>query len=186
MNVKKLLFNSLLFASLLSINSCKAPTGDLGPQGAAGAVGDKGDKGLTGDKGTFSGYASPWTSISDTQWKLTGLKAVVNQPDTKLTQAMLDQGLILAYYRRNAPFFDNTAVYPIPDELNEYLFTFKASVGSLDYELNFKKPEFVSTTFLEWQIQVRYIIVPAAKSGRLASINWRDYNEVKRILHLKD
>ena len=187
MNVKKLFLNLLLFASLLSIHSCKAPAGDVGPQGATGAVGDKGDKGPTGDKGAFSGYASDWRVIDIPNWKLTDFKAVVTQTDAQLTPAILDQGLILAYYRRNAPFLDNTAVFPMPDETNEFLFTFKANVGSMDYELFFKQSEPVSPSILLfWQIKVRYIIVPAAKAGRMANVNWKDYNEVKRILNLKD
>lgn len=187
MNVKKLFLNLLLFASLLSIHSCKAPAGDVGPQGATGAVGDKGDKGPTGDKGTFSGFASEWSDIANSQWKLTGLKAVHTRTDARLTQAIVDQGLIVAFYKRNLSFFfDTNAVYPIPDEVNEYLFTFKANVGSLEYEINYKKPEFINPEFYEWQIAVRYVVVPAAKSGRLANVNWRDYNEVKKALNLKD
>ena len=106
MNVKKLFLNLLLFASVLSIHSsCKAPVGDVGPQGAAGAVGDKGDKGPTGDKGAFSGFASEWSNIANSQWKLTGLKAVHTKTDARITQAILDQGLIVAYYKRNLSFF---------------------------------------------------------------------------------
>lgn len=185
MNVTKLLFNSLLFASLLSIFSCKAPVGDLGPQGAAGAVGDKGDKGPTGDKGAFSGIASAWSEIKPAQWKLTGTKAVFTQTDANLTQAMLDQALILAYYRP-LPEDESSAVISLADETNTYLFTFKANVGSLDYELNFKRTDLVNPNLEDWNIKTRYIIVPPAKAGRLANVNWKDYNEVKRILNLKD
>jgi hypothetical protein len=38
----------------------------------------------------------------------------------------------------------------------------------------------------DWNIKVWYIIVPQAKAGRLKGANWRDYNEVKRILNLND
>ncbi len=181
------LLNALILSALLGISGCEAPAGDVGPQGAAGIAGEKGDKGPTGDKGAFSGYASDWRVIDVPNWKLTGFKAVVTQTDAQLTQAILDQGLILAYYRRNAPFLDNTAVFPMPDETNEFLFTFKANVGSMDYELFFKQSEPVSPSiFLFWQIKVRYVIVPAAKSGRLANVNWKDYNEVKKALNLND
>ena len=185
MNVKKLFLNLLLFASVLSIFSCKAPVGDVGPQGAAGAVGDKGDKGAPGDKGAFSGIASAWSENKPAQWKLTGTKAVFTQTDANLTQAMLDQALILAYYRP-LPEDESSAVISLADETNTYLFTFKANVGSLDYELNFKRTDLVNPNLEDWNIKTRYILVPPAKAGRLANVNWKDYNEVKRILNLKD
>ena len=185
MNMKILFLNFLLFASVLNLFSCKAPVGDIGPQGAAGAAGDKGTKGATGDKGTFNGVVSAWSEIKPAQWKLTGTKAVFTQANANLTQAMLDQALILAYYRP-LPEDESSMVISLADETNEYLFTFKSTVGSLDYELHFKKAQFINPGFANWNIKVRYIIVPAAKSGRLANVNWKDYNEVKRILNLND
>ena len=185
--MKTKLLNILILATFLGITGCEAPAGEVGPQGAAGATGEKGEKGPTGDKGAFSGYASEWTNIANTQWKLTGLKAVNTQTDARLTQAILDQGLVLAYYKRNLSFFfDTNAVYQIPDDWDEYLFTFKANVGSMDYEIYFKSAQAFTPELYEWQIAVRYIVVPTAKAGRMKNIDWSNYNEVKRILNLND
>lgn len=185
MNMKLFFLNIFLFASVLNLISCKAPVGDIGPQGAAGVAGDKGAKGATGDKGAFSGIVSPWSEIKPAQWKLTGTKAVFSQSNASLTQAMLDGGLILAYYRP-LPEDESNVVISLADETNTYLFTYKANVGSMDYEVHFKKAEFINPNMEDWNIKVRYIIVPPAKAARLSDVNWKDYKEVKRILNLNN
>jgi hypothetical protein len=185
MKSKKQILKFLFFAVIFSVMACKAPVGDIGPQGLAGATGDKGDKGATGDKGAFSGIVSAWTEIKPTQWKTTGTKSVFTITDATLTQTILDQGLILAYYRP-LPEDESSAVISLADETNTYLFTFKTNVGTLDYELNFKSAQVVNPSLEDWNIKVRYIIVPPAKTGRLAQVNWKDYNEVKKILNLND
>ena len=185
MNMRLILLNFFLLVLLLNLSGCKAPTGDIGPQGPAGIAGDKGSKGATGDKGAFSGIISAWSEIKPAQWKLTGTKAVFSQTEANLTQAMLDGGLLLAYYRP-LPEDESSAVISLPDETNTYLFTFKSNVGLLDYEVNFKKTELVNPNLEDWNIKVRYIIVPPAKTGRFAHVNWKNYNEVKRILNLTD
>ena len=185
MKSKKIILKLLLFAIFFSVAACKAPVGDIGPQGAAGAIGDKGDKGAIGDKGSFSGFVSAWTEIKPAQWKLSGTKAIFTQTDANLTQAILDQGLILAYYRP-LPEDESSAVISLADETNTYLFTHKTNVGSLDYELTFKSSRVINPDLEDWNIKVRYIIVPPAKAGRLAQVNWKDYNEVKKILNLND
>lgn len=185
MKSKKIILKLLFFALFFSVVACKPQAGDIGPQGAAGTIGDKGDKGAIGDKGSFSGFVSAWTEIKPAQWKLSGTKAVFSQTDANLTQTILDQGLILAYYRP-LPEDESSAVISLADETNTYLFTFKANVGSLDYELNFKRAAFVNPNLDDWNIKVRYIVVPPAKTGRLAQVNWKDYNEVKKILNLND
>lgn len=183
--MKNQLLNLLLLSAFIGIFGCEAPVGDVGPQGAAGAVGEKGDKGAVGDKGAFSSIVSAWSEIKPTQWKLTGTKAVFTQTDANFTQAMLNQGLILAYYRP-LPEDESSAVISLADETNTYFFAFKANVGSLDYEIEFKRPELVNPNLQDWNIKVRYIIVPPAKSGRLTQVNWADYNEVKKVLNLND
>ncbi len=185
MKYKKTILKLLFFAIFCSVVACKAPVGDIGPQGTAGTIGDKGDKGAIGDKGSFSGFVSAWTEIKPAQWKLSGTKAVFSQTDANLTQTILDQGLILAYYRP-LPEDESSAVISLADETNTYLFTYKTNVGSLDYELNFKSAQVINPNLEDWNIKVRYIVVPPVKTGRLAQVNWKDYNEVKKILNLND
>jgi hypothetical protein len=183
--MKTKLLTVLILTSFLGISGCEAPTGDVGPQGATGATGEKGEKGPTGDKGAFSGIVSAWTEIKPAQWKLTGTKAVFSIADANFTQANLDGALLLAFYRP-LPEDESSAVITLSDDTYGYFFSFKAVAGSIDYEVSFKHPNLINPNMEDWNIKVRYIIVPQAKAGRLKGANWRDYNEVKRILNLND
>jgi hypothetical protein len=183
--MKTKLFSVLILSTILSIIGCEAPVGDVGPQGAAGATGEKGDKGPTGDKGALSGIISEWKEIKPAQWKLTGRKAVYSIADANFTQANLDGGLLLAFYRP-MPEDESSAVIALSDDTYGYFFSFKAVPGSIDYEVSFKHPNLINPNMEDWNIKVRYVIVPQAKAGRLKGANWRDYNEVKRILNLND
>ena len=185
MKSRKHYLKLLLLLFTFSVFSCKAPMGDVGPQGVAGAASTAGDKGATGDKGAFSGIVSAWTEIKPDQWKLSGTKAVFSITDASFTQANLDGALLLAYYRP-LPEDESSAVITLSDDTYGYFFSFKAVVGSIDYEVSFKHPNLVNPNLEDWNIKVRYIIVPQAKAGRLKEVNWRDYNEVKRILNLND
>ena len=183
--MKTNLLTIFIFTACLGISACEAPVGDPGPQGSAGVAGPAGGKGATGDKGAFSGIASAWTEIKPAQWKLTGTKAVFSITDANFTQANLDGGLLLAFYRP-LPEDESSAVIALSDDTFGYFFSFKAVTGSIDYEVSFKHPNSINPNMEDWNIKVRYIIVPQAKAGRLKGANWRDYNEVKRILNLND
>ncbi len=168
--------------------ACEAPQGDIGPNGPSGPAGDKGDKGPAGSQGSLSGVVSPWIEIKPSDWSLIISPTASTQlKEPALTQEIIDLGLVLVYYRP-LPEDASSAVIALPDETNTYIFNYTAFVGSLLLSVNPTHNFFqgLNPGMEDWNIKVRYIIVPPAKAGRLARVNWKDYTEVKKALNLKD
>lgn len=177
---------------LLAVVACKPEAGDVGPQGTAGPTGAVGDKGPTGDKGPFSGTVSPWVEIKPSDWLPLGSTTntyafVLN--NSSITPDVINRGLILVYYR---PLPDDVtaAVIPLPDETPNYTASYLAymsgATGSLQVNLAFRNAQTVNPKLEDWNIKVRTIVVPPATAGRLAAIDWKNYEEVKKAFNLTD
>lgn len=174
-----------VFASFLF--ACEAPVGDVGPQGAAGAAGAKGDKGDVGEKGTFNAIVSNWYIASNWLGSNISYAALFTEP--KLTQQVLDKGLILGFYR---PAGEDASgvVLPIPDETANYSLGISGFVSGTDgvitVSLDFRNAAVKNPNIEDWNIRVRWIIVPPASTGRLKNVDWKNYNEVKKALNIQD
>lgn len=181
------LLSVLVLSAFLGIIGCEAPVGDVGPQGAAGQAGEKGDKGSTGEKGAFSTTVSPWIEIKPSLWMSSG-QGIINSfsiTDLNLTQSNIDGGLILAYYRA-LPDDGSSRVIALNYETQNYVFKYHLLTSRIFYNVIFQNERVVNPSMKDWNILVRHIIVPPAKAGRLKSINWKDYNQVKKLLDIKD
>jgi hypothetical protein len=177
-----------IFASFLI--ACEAPVGDVGPQGVAGAVGAKGDKGDAGEKGIFNAIVSPWTSALNWFSSSNGVTHVHNFAEPKVTQQVIDKGLILGFYR---PLGEDESgiVLPIPDETANYSLGIAGFLlggqGTISVALNFRNRDVANPNLDDWRkIGVRWIIVPPASTGRLKNVDWKNYNEVKQALNIID
>lgn len=183
---------ALLLATLFAFNACKPEQGDVGPQGPQGVAGAKGDKGPAGDKGAFSGIVSPWTEIKSADWK----PWTVGPPnsftytiaDKNITSSVLDKGLILAFYRVVSSD-DGGHIIPLPDETANYVAEYQmssANGGRIQFNVKFRNATVVNPNMEDWNIRVRWIVVPPASTARMAAINWQSYEEVKLALGLED
>lgn len=176
-----------VFASFLL--ACEAPVGDVGPQGAAGAAGAKGDKGETGQKGTFNAIVSNWVTADKWLVFTTNSVYLSNFSEPKLTQQILDKGLILGFYRP-AGEDESGVVLPIPDETANYSLGISGFMnktdGTISIKLAFRSSTVKNPNLEDWNVKVRWIIVPPASTGRLQNIDWKNYNEVKKALNIQD
>lgn len=176
-----------IFASFLI--SCKAPVGDIGPQGAAGAAGTKGDKGETGQKGTFSAIVSPWVTTDKWTVFTTNISYLSQFSEPKLTQQILDKGLLLGFYRP-AGEDESGVVLPIPDETANYSLGMSGFMnkteGNISIKLAFRSAAVRNPNLEDWNVKVRWIIVPPSSTGRLKNVDWENYNEVKKALNIQD
>ncbi len=178
--------------------------GDTGPRGANGAKGDKGDRGATGtpgatgpkgDKGDrgaqgpagprgATGAQGPAGSVnvtySDWAWAGTGSGSAVTINAPKLTQAILDRGVVAVYARvyKGGASGGLLGTYRVPFQSphGEYL-EFSAAVGAIQVYGN--------TSMLLTDYQFRYILIPGGVAA-VAGLDLRDYDSIRSALQIAD
>ena len=177
--------SSLLLAVILVFTYC-SKDGDAGPQGPAGPAGPAGPTGTQGpkgDTGTANVIYSNW--IDTANWKpdtvmvgsvvtdTLGYFANINAP--KLNLNVLNTGEIKVYVNlSDDPNFP--LVFPLP-----------FNNGAVFIDPIF----FPSTIQLSSNVEldglpIRYILIPGKVPARMATINWNNYEEVKKHLGLTD
>jgi hypothetical protein len=181
---------------VLFATSCKGPTGETGPagpsgqQGIAGAAGAAGAKGDKGEAGAANVFTSEWKTVKSEEWS-----TFDDDPgyfniffiDKNITQNLLDKGMFLCYNRitddkaivSQLPVSNQTAQWnyllyndPVDPETGVIIYLdFYDDRKTVDYSLDF-----------------RWIFIPDAtlKNGRKMNIDWKNYEQVKRYLNLKD
>jgi hypothetical protein len=186
--------------------SCKGPAGDTGPagpqgpQGAQGAAGANGSAGVTGPAGkdgasgtggAINATTSPWLATAATDWnvyKEDSTYTNVYVTEKLITQSVLDKGFVMAYIRFGT---DTGYAEALPYALETGKISFAPGFdakegGFMEFYIDLYRRKATAPNGLSF----RYVIIPDLKvvnpGGRLSSINWKDYNEVKRELNLKD
>jgi hypothetical protein len=163
--------------------TCKGPDGETGP---AGPAGPQGIQGVAGPPGITGIVASAWTAVPDSTWVAAAdMKYfTVAREDTKITQPVLDKGITMAYYRNTGR--DNV-VFSLPsasDGLNlGYFMAVREGKGSITFDMLFDKPQ---TKQIDFDLEFRWVIIPSAAGGRLKTLDWSNYDLVKKELHLTD
>ena len=186
---------SLLAIAIFFTQCQKGDVGPAGPAGAAGPTGPTGPAGAPGpkgDTGTANVIYSPWLdvtyaadtihigSVIDTLWWLANITA------TKLTQTILDRGEIKVYMNWGTQADPDIAPLPLLDVFFTGLtINPEFLLQRIDLYANFN----ASTQTIGGQkyLQYRYILIPGSvPSGRVRSVDWNNYNEVKAFLGLTD
>lgn len=186
---------ALLLAFVISFSSC-SKEGPVGPEGPAGPTGATGGTGAQGPAGTANVIYSDWEDVVFDPIKDTADNGTVDTiawvseiPAPRLDETILSTGEIKVYV--NVSTADDPVVYPLP------LFDYYALSGvfniNLYYYLNtisLYSTEDASTFTYNGgtYFQFRYVLIPGGVSARKAnaSVNWNDYNAVKKYLNLKD
>ena len=173
----------LLSMLLIGLNACKGPQGDVGPQGATGPTGAQGSQGA---QGTANLIVSSWTTVAAADWKSDNnpLYFYYGLDDKNITQAILDKGAVMAYYRSPA---QKTVVLSLPSVTDKvsigYFFRVDQGKGFMNFDLSYFQPRNVPINF---DLEFRWIIIPPNPGGRVRAIDWGNYDEVKRELNLSD
>lgn len=166
----------VLFASAVGFQGCQPKAGDPGPKGdtgATGATGPAGPVGPAGPTGTANVEYSPWISTT-----FTGSSGsyIGNITATPITQAVLDKADIRVYWNEGG------RVLSLP---------YAEVVGSTAYTVHQRiyvgRIELKASYALSTQ-QFRYVIIPGGVpvSGRLATIDYTDYEAVKKAFNIPD
>lgn len=159
------------------------PKGDTGATGATGPKGDTGATGATGPQGpagtgtgtTTNVIYSDWVAPAFVDWqKITEKNYIYSIIETKITQDIIDKGVLLAYSRQAA----GSPAYLLPLML-------ETSSGLTNYNIAaaLGKVNITFTELLDIQgkpvagLQFRYVIIPGGIKTR-ANLDYTNFNEV--------
>ncbi len=166
--MKKLLLPIFLVSLAFTFTQC-SKEGPAGPQGPDGAAGPAGPTGATGATGTANVIYSPWFLASTMSWADSSManyanakRAIHNAP--RVTQAIIDQGIILCYTKGAAT---GAGPYQLPMiSASNYMVNFVPAVGKIVF--------FVSqiggsaTNSFNLGYSFRYVLIPGGVSaGRM-------------------
>jgi hypothetical protein len=150
------------------------PAGPAGPAGATGPQGPVGPAGPQGPPGTANVIYSAWITDPDgTPWAdstifITANIRRRNIPAPGITQAIVDNGVVLAYTRTAAG--GNTNVYPLPHNFfhptisGTLTLGYIAAVGRLVVYMG-NLSTGVRPPFGFWGGDIRYVIIPGGVLG---------------------
>jgi hypothetical protein len=148
---------------------CKGPDGETGP---AGPAGPQGVQGVAGPPGNTGMVVSAWTKVPDSVWVASpgAMYFTVSKEDNKITQAILDKGLTVAYYRN---FGRDNVVFSLPSASDGmilgYFMAVRDGKGTISFDLLFDKPR---TTKIDFDLEFRWVIIPSPTGGRLKNLDW--------------
>jgi hypothetical protein len=169
----------------------EGPAGPAGPQGAQGATGSTGAAGAQGPQGpagTANVIYSNWIDVTYQGSDSTGWSAEI--PATQLVDSIIDKGEIKVYWNIGSdstndqfvvalPIFDATLANQIIT-INNYF-----SPQTILLLSNLNLSSFTRGNFHHFRY--RYILIPGGTAaGRAANIDWKNYEQVKKYLRLKD
>jgi hypothetical protein len=189
---------SLLTAGFMFIG-CTGDDGAVGPAGAKGDTGAQGAGGAKGDAGTANVIYSEWLEVPETKTNSANneLKSV-DFVAAKITQEIIDNGVILAYVKSgdNQPVtqlsyttnFWNTNGTSI---LGSYSLYANAALGKITFYQRWITPGTIPSEWINFKGSIinrfRYVIIPKGLSGaRQAAVDYSDYAAVKKHFNLPD
>ncbi|MEC5146570.1 hypothetical protein [Chitinophaga sp. 212800010-3] len=178
----------IVFTIACSKNGAQGPAGPTGPAGAAGAAGPAGPAGPKGDTGAANVIYSAWLDVKydttrDTANRPIGFEAVISAP--KLTSTILSNGIVNVYFNLNTAA--QPAITPLPYVDAQVFINFVSAAGKIYLASNLDAS--TGTTSAGAKIwQYRYVLVPGgvAARGSSSSVNWKDYQSVRKYLGLND
>ena len=177
-----------LLAVILVFSYC-SKDGEAGPQGPAGPAGPTGQTGPTGPKGDAGSSVvySNWLDVTfipqvPTPGDTTSYTATINAP--KLVDSILNKGEIKVYINIGTSTAPAVFALPFPSELGFVLIPY-FQVGKINLISDIDASTGPAAGGLK-DFQYRYILIPGSVSGRMATVDWNNYEAVKTYLGLKD
>jgi Collagen triple helix repeat (20 copies) len=162
------------------------PAGPVGPTGPAGPTGPVGPAGPAGPAGTANVIYSTWTPYSslgtptDSSFSDFGTVRRVIRTAPGVTSSILDQGVLLVYWRLPSTSIWGQLPYSFPFGTATYYINVVAVVGKLfiiSYTINPTAPAGLNPSG-----EIRYVLIPGGVAGgrtseKAAEINGQVYTE---------
>jgi len=179
-----------LLLGLVIFNSCKGPVGDPGPMGPQGPKGDPGSGGSSTILSTGWIPVTKQQAISryDAEGLLIGSRFTGGELD-KLSQKILDDGIILVYNRVAGSQSINSVPFTLDMNYKEaglqLSYYFEALPKEVNCYIQFSKKLADISPYIENE-EYRIIIIPGPSGLRMKNIDLKDYEAVKKAFNLKD
>ncbi len=169
--MKKLIFSlAIITASTIFLTACKGDTGPAGTAGPAGPTGATGATGPAGATGTANVIYSSWATVGslgtiiDSGFADFGTCKRWIRPAPGITAAVLDNGVILSYWKVSAVIY--TALpYQFPSGTQTYFLGSVTAVGKITYFTSI----FGASPAAGWTpnsgAELRYILIPGGVAG---------------------
>ncbi len=177
----------MLIVALLLMSSCgtegpEGPVGPAGPQGTTGQVGPQGPAGAANV--IYSNWAKAGTWIKTNQFGTDRFYFDINNVN-RLTQAVLDQGVVLLYSKLET---ENNQVRQLPIRVyalfTEDIIDFTLMVNRIRiWSIPVRGPQ--TPIIPSPNHEFRYVIIPGGQAGRISYENL-SYAEAKEAFNLPD
>ena len=175
--IKRIFGMLAIVSAIIFMDACKGEKGDVGPIGTTGPIGPSGVNGAVGaagPTGTANVIYSEWTPIT-----LTGSyssSGTTNVTCSKITQEIIDKGIIFSYIKFGTFNYSLPLSFPISGDKDQTIAA-RYVLGSTSLISNFAN----STG------SFRYVVIPGGVAGgRRATIDYNNYEEVKKYYNLPD
>jgi len=168
----------LLLSLMIVLASCKkGDTGDTGPAGASGSNGTNGVNGLNGN----ANVSTITFNVGPTGWQSNGAQTYVynNVLVPQITQALIDSGLIIAYWDR---IVDQIQLPFVDGNVNKSYYA-EISLGHYQFEIDYFGQ---SLGIPANPYKIKLVLATAHARMSNPELNWNDYEAVKTRFNLKD
>ena len=185
---------TLLMAVIFIVSSC-AKDGETGPQGPPGVAGQQGQPGPAGPQGpvgTANVIYSNWLDVTfepaeDADGNILFWGGEIQAP--KLVDSIINKGTVKVYvnmsYITSTPEVPFVTPLPLTDlALFGINITPYFSPQSITLIANADAISFTENNVKYGQY--RYVLIPGGAPARMATIDWNNYEAVKKYLNLKD
>ncbi|MBA4853886.1 collagen-like protein [Emticicia sp. BO119] len=193
--MKKTIYYPFILSIIVLLTiACEGPAGEQGP---IGPQGDKGDTGAKGVAGSAKLYATNWIAVTKqdhvNHYVKNGLYTGTDFTGTeidKISQKVIDDGVILAYVRKSAdkskimalPYFVD---YGATGENLQQTYYFAPSSKKIACYIEYSKSVADISKYLQDE-EYRFIIIPGPSGFRLKNIDLTNYEAVKDYFNLND
>jgi hypothetical protein len=176
--MKKTIFKTGLFLVVALFAMSCSKDGAVGPAGPAGANGINGINGTNGNANvigtnTVSVPSSSWTSSGgNTVWTTTLTASAI-------TQTIVDRGMVSVFFQSGSGWI----ALPYSNPQNHYFTVYGFALGSVQISIT-TESGYVLTS--PGSNVFRIVVISPSNKIANPNIDWKDYNQVKEALHLRD
>ncbi len=173
--MKKTIFKTavILLTAIMTISCSKdGATGPAGATGMAGTNGTNGNANVIGSV-TVSVPPSNWTNVggTNTSWSTTLTSQAI-------TQTIVDKGMVSVFCQVGSEW----QALPSSNPQNHYFFNYAFYIGAVEVNLTSQS----GYTVTPGTNVFRIVVISASNKMANPNTNWKDYNQVKEVLHLQD